>query len=66
MARFIDMRNVPKEQMHVLALFACCFSDRGLNLFNVVTDELPVDRDCDAAWVIGGLNPYHFKSHLPR
>jgi rhodanese-related sulfurtransferase len=27
MARFIDMRDVPKEQMHVLALFACCFSD---------------------------------------
>ena len=60
MARFIDMRNIPQEQMHVFVL-SDCLSDGGLNLFNVLADELPVDRDCDAARVIGGLNPDHLR-----
>ena len=58
MARFIDMRDIPQEQMYVLMLFDC-LSERDLNLLNVVANELPVDRDCDAARVNSGLNPNH-------
>jgi hypothetical protein len=43
-----------------------CLSDRGLNFLNVLAGELPVDGDCDAAPVIGGLNPNHYRVHLPR
>ena len=55
----INMRNISQEKMYVLILFDR-FSDRGLNLLNVVADESPVDRDSGAAVVLGSLNLNHF------
>jgi hypothetical protein len=36
-ARFINMRDIPQEQMYVIAPFDC-LSDRNLNLFKVLGD----------------------------